>query len=67
MEPLEWLQQLLTKKGSLRDGPFCVIMNIHHRQRATRLSHSSFFILQKNKIFLVKVLTIYSICTIIYM
>nr|DAZ60984.1 MAG TPA: hypothetical protein [Caudoviricetes sp.] len=32
----------VTLRGLVRFFIFCVIMNIHHRQRATRLSHSSF-------------------------
>nr|DAU16842.1 MAG TPA: hypothetical protein [Caudoviricetes sp.] len=34
----------VTLRGLVRFLFICVIMNIHHRQRATRLSHSSFFI-----------------------
>nr|DAS12710.1 MAG TPA: hypothetical protein [Caudoviricetes sp.] len=35
----------VTLRGLVRFLFICVIMNIHHRQRATRLSHSSFLYL----------------------
>jgi hypothetical protein len=35
----------VTPRGLVRFFIFCAIMNIHHRQRATRVSHSSFLYL----------------------
>nr|DAK55976.1 MAG TPA: AAA-ATPase Vps4-associated protein 1 [Caudoviricetes sp.] len=33
----------------MREGPFCVIMNIHHRQRATRKLIALFYICDSHR------------------